>query len=192
MPEEVIVTNGVIKGIRCVKTRPGTTDNVGRHRPENIAGSEVTIPCEAVISAIGHKPDTGCLKDESGITFGILDNIIVNPVTLETGKQGVFAAGDVVSGGTTVIEAIAAGQKAAASIHRQLRKQNPDYRFKLPKPRRRIEFYEVEEALENFKRPEEPLLNIKSRKTGFEEVVKRYPAKTAVKEAKRCLRCDLD
>jgi NADPH-dependent glutamate synthase beta subunit-like oxidoreductase len=145
-----------------------------------------------VISAVGHQPDTRCLKNESSISRGILGNIIVDPVTLKTGLPGVFAAGDVVTGGATVVEAIAAGQKAAAAIHGWLNGLSPDHRFKLPKPRCRVEFYEVEEGQESFKRPAEPLLNLEARRTGFDEAVLTYPVETAMKEAMRCLRCDLD
>ncbi|UCE48311.1 MAG: FAD-dependent oxidoreductase, partial [Phycisphaerales bacterium] len=183
---------GRTKAIRCLKTRFGARDDTGRQRPKPIEGSEFTIPCDTVISAVGHRPDTHCLKNEPNISRGILGNIIVDPVTLETGLQGVFAAGDVVSGGTTVIEAIAAGQKTAVAIHRRLNGLPPEPRFKLPRPRRRVEFYEVEEGLESFKRPAEHLLNVENRKTGFDEAVRTYPVETAINEAKRCLRCDLD
>ena len=154
--------------------------------------SEFDVPCDAVISAMGHWPDTNCLKNESGIGLGILDNIIVDPVTLETGLENVFAAGDVVSGGTTVIEAIAAGQKVAAAIHRRLNDLLPDSCFKLPRPRCRVEFCEADEGMEDFKRPAEPLLKAKTRKIGFDEAVRTYPTEIAIKEARRCLRCDLD
>jgi NADH-quinone oxidoreductase subunit F len=192
LPVEVVRKAGRTRAVRCLKTRSGTRDDTGRQRPKPIADSQFNVPCDTVISAMGHRPDTSCLRNEPSISRGILDNIIVDPVTLETGLQGVFAAGDVVSGGATVIEAIAAGQKAAAAIHRRLNGLPPDYRFKLPKPRRRVEFYEVEEGLESFKRPAEPLLDVETRKTRFDEAVRIYPVETAMKEAKRCLRCDLD
>lgn len=192
LPVEIVIKAGHTQAIRCLKTRTKDKDETGRQRPEPMPSSQFSIPCDAVISAVGHRPDTSFLKNQPAITRGILNNIIVDSVTLETGLKGVFAAGDVVSGGTTVIEAIAAGQRAALAIHRRLNGLPPDPRFKLPKPRRRVEFYEVEEGLESFKRPAEPLLNIDKRKTGFDEVVRTYPVELAMKEAKRCLRCDLD
>jgi NADPH-dependent glutamate synthase beta subunit-like oxidoreductase len=192
LPVEIVRNKGRTKAVRCLKTRLGTRDDTGRQRPQPIADSEFSIPCDTVISAVGHQPDTSCLKNEPNINRGILGNIIVDPITLETGLQGVFAAGDVVYGGATVIEAIAAGQKAAAAIHRRLNGLPSDNRFKLPKPRSRVEFYEVEEYLESFKRPNEPLLDLKARKSGFDEAVRTYPVGIAMNEAKRCLRCDLD
>jgi len=191
LPVEIVTKSGRTAAVRCVKTRPGPRDDAGRQRCKPIPGSGFTIPCDAVISAIGHRPDTRCLKDQPGIVRGILDNVVVDPVTMETGVKGVFAAGDVVSGGTTVIEAIAAGQKAAAAIHRWLNGEPPQARFKLPKPRCRVDLYEVEPDLETFKRPPEPVLSAEDRKGGFAEAVGTYPTELAVKEAKRCLRCDL-
>jgi len=192
LPVDVVIKQGRTRAVRCLKTTSGSRDETGRQRPEPVAGSQFSIPCDAVISAMGHRPDTSCLGNEPSISRGILDNIIVDPVTLETGLRGVFAAGDVVSGGATVIEAIAAGQRAAAAIHRCLNGLPPDPRFKLPKPRRRVEFYEVEEELKSFKRPAEPHLNVNTRRKGFDEAVCVYPVETAMKEAMRCLRCDLD
>lgn len=192
LPVEIVIKAGHTKAIRCLKTRTRDRDETGRQRPKAIDGSQFSIPCDAVISAMGHQPDTSFLKNQPAITRGILNNIIVDSVTLETGLKGVFAAGDVVYGGATVIEAIAAGQRAAMTIHRRLNDLPPELRFKLPKPRRRVEFYEVEEGLESFKRPAEPLLDMDKRKAGFDEVVRTYPVELAMKEAKRCLRCDLD
>lgn len=192
LPVEILSKGGKTTGVRCVKTGGGSADDTGRNRSPAIEGAAVTIRCNAVISAIGHKPDVKYLNKEKGIQTGALDNIVVDPVTLETGLTGVFAAGDAVTGGATVIEAIAAGQKAAAAIHRRLSHQLDDKRFKLPRPHLNVEFYEVEEALEGYKRPPEPLLKVKKRIKCFDEAVGSLSEGTAVKEAKRCLRCDLD
>jgi NADH-quinone oxidoreductase subunit F len=192
LPVEVVTKGGHTKAVRCLKTSSDARDETGRQRPKPIVNSEFSIPCDAVISAMGHRPDTSCLKNEPNIRRGILDNIIVDPLTLETVMQGVFAAGDVVVGGATVIEAIAAGQRAAMAIHRRLNNLPTEARFKLPKPRRRVEFYEVEEELESFTRPAEPLLNVETRKKSFDEAVCTYSVETAMKESKRCLRCDLE
>ncbi|MBN2269989.1 MAG: FAD-dependent oxidoreductase, partial [Sedimentisphaerales bacterium] len=192
LPVEIVIKGGRTKEVRCLKARMSDRDETGRLRPKPVDGSQFSVPCDAVISAMGHRPDTNYLKNQPSIIRGVLNNIIVDPLTMETGQKGVFAAGDVVYGGATVIEAIAAGQRAAMAIHRRLNGLKADPRFKLPKPRLRVEFYEVEEGLESFKRPAEPLLNMEKRKAGFDEVVRPYPVEIAMKEAKRCLRCDLD
>jgi NADPH-dependent glutamate synthase beta subunit-like oxidoreductase len=139
-----------------------------------------------VVSALGRLPDTDCLGEESTIRRGVLGNIVVDPITLETARSWVFAAGDVVTGGATVIEAIAAGQKSAVSIDRFLRAAQPDSRFKLPRPRRRVEVYAVQEESPEKDRSDEP----PAVKCRFAEVVN-LSAETAIKEARRCLRCDI-
>jgi NADH-quinone oxidoreductase subunit F len=149
------------------------------------------VPCDAVVVALGHQPDAGVLSGEAGLRRGVLDNLLTDPVTLETGRKGVFAAGDVVTGGATVIEAIAAGQRAAASIDCVLRGVPPEARYKIPRHRRRVEALELGGKKQAGARACEPLRPAAERRAGFAEAVDGWSEETAVAEARRCLRCDL-
>ena len=82
---------------------------------EPIQGSEFTMAFDSVIVALGQVPE---LPSQFGLRVGRGNVLQVDNETLQTGQEGVFAAGDAVTGPASVIEAIAAGRKAASSIDR--------------------------------------------------------------------------
>lgn len=109
-----------VKGIECLEVKLGTPDKSGRRRPIPVKGTEFQLDVDAVIGAIGQKVDNQLLK-----TLGVATNpdgtLKVNEKG-ETSKPGLFAAGDVISGGATVIQAISEGCKVATSIDQYLKK----------------------------------------------------------------------
>ena len=108
-----------VVGVKCVRMRLGPPDETGRKLPIPIVDSESTMELDTIILAIGESPDISFLPKEVEVTER--NTIVVDPLTLETSMPGVFAGGDVLSGPATVIEAIAAGKRAAVSIDRYLR-----------------------------------------------------------------------
>jgi NADPH-dependent glutamate synthase beta subunit-like oxidoreductase len=111
----------------------------------------------------------------------------VDPVTMTTRVPGVFAAGDCVTGGTTVIEAIAGGQRAAVNIDKLLGgpgRLPGDVGFAFTAP-------SEEELMAVSTTQKEKSLPVRKRKLNFHEVVLGLGPKQAVREANRCLRCDL-
>ena len=78
------------------------------------------LPASAILVAIGEEPDPSILPEGAGIEVSGWAGIVADPATLATGRAGIFAGGDVVSGPRTIIEAVAAGRRAAASIHEHL------------------------------------------------------------------------
>jgi NADH-quinone oxidoreductase subunit F len=188
---ELLKNGEKLAGVHCRVTQTDSQDEAGRRRPVPIE-EYLNVECDAVIAALGNLPDTGYLEGHSEVVRGILGNIVVDPGTMETGAPGVFAAGEAVTAGATVIEAIASGQRAAAAIHRSLCGEEPGRRFKIPKPRMAVAPPDQEEDLGEYERAVEPVLELKTRKKGFEEVVGSLSEAQAVMEAKRCLRCDLD
>ena len=109
---------GELAGLRCTKMALGAPDASGRRRPEPIAGSEFTLACETIITAIGMaadtKPFSSLLEVERGGTLH------ADRTTLQTGAQGIFAAGDVVTGPTDITRAVGEGRRAAHMIDRWL------------------------------------------------------------------------
>jgi len=99
----------------------GEPDASGRRRPVPVKGSEFILPVEVVISAIGQGPNPLLTKNTSGLELTKWGNIVADPETGKTSKQGVFAGGDIVTGAATVILAMGAGKKAAAAIDRYLK-----------------------------------------------------------------------
>jgi NADH-quinone oxidoreductase subunit F len=117
---EVVGRNGEIAGVRVITARRVGTDGAGRSTYEPIAGSDTEVPATTVLVAIGEEPDPSILPEGAGIEVSGWAGIAADPRTLATGRAGVFAGGDVVSGPKTIIDAVAAGRRAAASVHEYL------------------------------------------------------------------------
>jgi len=112
---------GWLRAARVIKMELGPADESGRRRPIPIKGSEYELPLDVAVIAVGTTSNplvqstTPDLKTRKG---GYIE---ANPDTLKTSKQGVFAAGDIVTGAATVILAMGAGRKAAKAIDEYLR-----------------------------------------------------------------------
>jgi len=123
-PVRFVGENGWIKGIECVKMELGEPDESGRRKPIPIPGSEFIVEVDSVVMAIGQGPNPVVVDGVKEIRRGKKGEIIVDPETLMTDLPGVFAGGDVIRGGSTVIVAMGDGRKAAKGIHEYLsRKQ---------------------------------------------------------------------
>ena len=183
-PVRVLTTDGRLTGIECIRMELGEPDASGRRRPIPIKGSEFMLDADNVIIAIGQAVDKAALPKELAYTdWGTLS---VDPVTLQTNIEGVFAGGDVVSGPADVIAAIAVGKEAAISIHCYL--SGADLREGRPKEIIRVK--EVsKEGVQERARTVMPMLDLKKRAGSFTEVELGLDEKTAIEEAKRCLSC---
>ncbi len=192
-PTKVLGNDGRVTGVECVRMELKEFDTSGRKTPYPISGSEYKIDIDTLIEATGQRPDTSFLKG-NGISITKGGGIVADPRTLATGRKGVFAGGDAVTGAATVIEAIAAGQRAACSIKRYLNGEEL-----LPVIER--DGYEpiavpsappTEEELKERSRIKINEIPTADRKSTFSEVVLPYTTKEAREEARRCLRCDLE
>ena len=173
--------------LNCIRMKLGPTDESGRARPLAIDGSEFEVKVDSVVMALGQRPeplpDIGCEVDRRG-------RVKAEELTLATGRPGVFAAGDVVTGPASVIEAIAAGRTAAQSIDRYLGGQGDmDEVLALPQEPRLDEIAEEKEARP---RKEVPRRAVAERLADSGEVELGYSEELAIAEAGRCLRCDLE
>ena len=105
-------------------TSCGPTGETGRRRADRrgtpTGQTRASCPRTAILVAIGEEPDPSILPEGAGIEVSGWAGIVADPRTLATGRAGIFAGGDVVSGPKTIIEAVAAGRRAAASIHEYL------------------------------------------------------------------------
>jgi len=188
-PVRIISYNGKIEGMKCVQMRLGDYDEAGRRKSVPIPGSEFYLPADSIISAIGQKADVSFLP--LSIKRTAWGSIYVNPKTLVTSKKGVFAGGDAVTGPATVIDAIASGEKAAISINRYLKGEPLEAPPLIEKKYfKETDLIEIEPSPE--KRVKMPCLSLKERKRGFKEIEFGLDEERALKEAKRCLRCDME
>jgi hypothetical protein len=160
-----------------------------------------------VIIAIGQVVDKTALPPE--LEYTGLGTIVVDPTTLQTNIEGVFAGGDVVSGPSDVIAAVAGGKEAAISIDKYLGGEGvlPVEEIKVKDPTSRNTFLErwqekrevevsivdgsVSVSVEK-KRAEMPTLPLEKRLGGFDEVELGLTQEMAIAEGQRCWRCDLE
>lgn len=103
-----------------MKMRLGKLDESGRRKPVPIKGSEIIFRADTVIVAIGQTPELSFLRSIRDIKISKQNSILVNSASGVTGSPNIFAAGDVVSGPSTVVEAIAAGRKVVPYIVKHL------------------------------------------------------------------------
>jgi glutamate synthase (NADPH/NADH) small chain len=112
---------GWVQEVECVKNELGEPDASGRRKPVPIPGSNYRIPVDVVVVAIGQSPNPLIPRTTGGLEVARHGNIVTDEETGKTSKRGVFAAGDVATGGATVIMAMGGGRKAAKAIDEYLR-----------------------------------------------------------------------
>lgn len=120
-PVEVLVKDGQITGLRCVRMRLGEPDASGRRRPIPVPDSDFEMEADTLVAAVAQAPETSFLKPDHGLKITRWGTFEVNDQTLETNRPGVFAGGDSARGPGALIEAVADGRRAALSIDRYLR-----------------------------------------------------------------------
>jgi len=192
-PKRVVAENGKLKGCEFVRMRLGEVDETGRRRPIPIEGSEFTVELDTLVVAIGEQPDTSFIQKESGLEISRRGTLVADPETFLTTRKGVFAGGDLITGPNTVVDAVASGKTAAESIDKFLSGQEIRREYEITRPSEYIEPVELtEEELLEARRPSMPRLSPRERKSNFKEVEQGLTEEQAVKEARRCLRCDLE
>jgi glutamate synthase (NADPH/NADH) small chain len=112
--------NGWLTGVKLQKMELGEPDASGRRRPVPIPGSEYEMPIQMTVVAIGNGSNPIIQKTTPDLQYTKWGNIVVDQNTMKTSKKGVFAGGDIVTGGATVILAMGAGRTAAKAINEYL------------------------------------------------------------------------
>jgi NADPH-dependent glutamate synthase beta subunit-like oxidoreductase/NAD-dependent dihydropyrimidine dehydrogenase PreA subunit len=194
-PIEVLGQDGSISGLRCVRLQVIGRGDDGRSQVAKVSGSEFTLPATGLMVAVGEAPDPSILPAGSNVQVAAWGGFVVDPETLTTSREGVFAAGDVATGPRSVIEGVAQGQRAAWAIDRHLRKQ-PASRYVAPwriDPASRATGA-VRIDLANRRRAEPRLAAITStadEQGRLREVALGFDEAAARAEGARCLRCDI-
>ena len=111
---------GWLTGARCQKMELGEPDASGRRRPVPIEGSEYVVPLSVAVIAIGTSANPIVQSTTPGLNTNKKGYIQADETTQKTSRKGVFAGGDIVTGGATVILAMGAGRRAAEGIHEYL------------------------------------------------------------------------
>jgi NADH-quinone oxidoreductase subunit F len=183
--------NGKVEYLECLQAELGRPDASGRRRPIPVPESNYRIETDAVITAIGQQPDF-CPFPEPPVATTPWCTIVTDPGTTRTAIPDIFAGGDAVTGPATVVEAIAQGKQAAVEIDHFLSGKKgaaPRVRFQ---KRRRVHFQAIPapEKIGNHRHPV-PMAPAQERKHNFAPIELSYPEADAIREAQRCLRCDV-
>jgi formate dehydrogenase beta subunit len=185
-PNKIIPENAQLK-LECIRMELGEPDASGRRRPMPVKGSEFTLEFDNIIAAIGQQTE---IPARFGLEVSIVNTVQVDSATLATNIDGVYAGGDVVTGPASVIEAIAAGRKAASSIDKYLGGDGIIDEELLPKERPNP-WLGRDDGFAYWARVAMPGLPVEQRLNGFEEVELGFDQEAAIAEAKRCLQCHL-
>lgn len=184
VPVKFIGRGDWLTGVVCRRMRLGEFDRSGRRRPVPIEGDEFTIAADYVIPSVEQEPEYNDFDREIGLKKTRWNTLEVDARTLTTNIDGVFAGGDCVTGPATVVAAIGAGKKAAASIDRYFGGTGI--------------LYEEEQVIrevfgpvaEQGRKMKAGLISLGQRARNFDEVECVYTEYQAVTEARRCMRCD--
>jgi NADH-quinone oxidoreductase subunit F len=186
IPKRVVVRGGKVGGLECVEASLGEFDRSGRRRPVPKEGSDFIVDADVVIAAVGQAVETDGLTGKGNVELSGRGTMVADPKTCATGIEGVFAGGDCVTGPDTVIEAIAAGKRAAEAIHKYL--GGDGVLFRREEIVRKLTADLIEEETP---RQHVPCVPVEKRVSDFTEVELGYTAGMALAEAARCLRCDV-
>jgi len=190
-PVAIQCRDGHVTACTCIRTELGPADASGRRRPVPIKGSEFELTCDRVIPAIGQKVDGGWAAKVPDLQFTSRNTIQVHAETMQTSLPHVFAGGDAVTGPATVVEAIAAGHKAVAAIHRYLNADLPEDALTELEPQAAPgdQWKPIPSDINIQTRIESEHMNPATRIASFDEVDRGFDENAAQAEAARCVDC---
>ena len=189
-PTKIIEKENRVHGVEVVRMMLGEFDSSGRRRPIPQPDQTYRMEVDTVIPAIGEFADIRELFTGLEVETHKDGTVKTNEWGM-TSILGVFSGGDVATGPATVIRAVAAGERGAVAIDQHLR---PDRTRVYPwRVTKHVDtYYDLEAEPVPYGQVQGPTLSVDARKGNFKEVDLGYTAQMAMKEAKRCLRCDLE
>ncbi len=188
-PKEVISENGKVTALvlkKCVRVY----DDEHRFSPVYDENDTITVPCSAVIMAVGQSIIWGELIKDTAVETGRGNGVIADALTYQTGEKDIFAGGDVYTGPKFAIDAIAAGKEAAISIHRFVQPHSS-----LTIGRNRNDYIELDKNDVDFGSYDNSKRQIPMKETGdeamrsFRDPLKVFTEEQVKKETARCLEC---
>jgi NADH-quinone oxidoreductase subunit F len=198
-PTQVINDGNKVKGVEFVKCIAVFNDE-GRFAPTFNEDDKKIVDADTVILAVGQGPDMSIIPAESDLKRAPNGRLEIDSNTLATSSKGVYAGGDFVYGPTMAIDAIGAGRRASIAIDKYL--SGDKSRVVIYDTKADVEILDLKEEAEADTdseeewmpetRPDTPVLPLEQRKNSFEETELVLSEGQAIKDAKRCLRCDLE
>jgi hypothetical protein len=186
-PHKILTDQGGITGMEVIRCT-SVFDDRGVFNP-NFDETKESIQGDQVILALGQAADLSFLESTPSIEVknGL---IMVDEASLETGMKGIYAGGDVTAVPGSIIHAIAAGRKAASAMDKSLggTGEIEEVLFEKGTPHPNVGRHEGFAAWQGEKVPE---IDVRRRHESFQEVALGFTDEQALKEARRCLQCDL-
>ena len=188
-PKEILTENGKIKGIvfkKCVSVK----DETGRFNPKYDENDTMTVECENVFLSIGQAIVWGDMLKDTKVQLGRGNGVVADGLTYQTAEPDIFAGGDVYTGPKFAIDAIAAGKKAAVSIHRFVQ---PHSSMTIGRDKR--EFIELDKSNIKVEGYDNTPRQVPGKKTAsevgskFKETKVCFTEEQIKKETARCLSC---
>lgn len=160
-----------------------------RNAPDAATAENVIVRADHIIAGIGQVANLEWIDGtDIELEWG---NIVVDPVTLQTGEKGVFSGGDIALGAATVVEAIGSGKRAAESINAYLMDVDMDHESLVPRIRSSVPAIPSNAQTRTLSsRPHVPEADPIARRTSHAPIDLGLSAEVAKKEVERCLRCD--
>jgi heterodisulfide reductase subunit A len=193
----VVGKSGKASGVACARVASFSFDDTGRLQLEVEPNSEHVIEADTVIFSVGQRPDLRLCGD---IKLSPRKTLAIDAETCSTSREGIFAAGDAVTGTAFAIDAVAAGHKAAWNIHRFVREKGPQAE-KQPREVMAWRVFDEKElpiirktADELRHHPRQPRANMAELRLQdvaqpFAEIELPLSEEEALREANRCLNC---
>ena len=206
----ILSDGGKVIGVECHDVRSFKFETSGELEVETVPGSEQTLFADTIVFAVGVSPDLKFLEGFKGFKYTKKGTLDVDETTLSTSVDGVFAAGDAVTGPASVAQAIGTGRRAAVGVDCYLtgRQMEAIKRISLDKegqikveafgcderPEANQQVIGYDEVLnpdyyENENRVPMEKLRAPDATKGFEEIYRGYSREEAVREASRCFHC---
>jgi NADPH-dependent glutamate synthase beta subunit-like oxidoreductase/ferredoxin len=192
-PTRFVIEDGVLTGMEFQRFR-STLDAEGELHQELI--DTVVIPCDAVILAIGQDNAFPWIERDIGIEFDAWDVPVVDKVTFETTRAGVFCGGDAAWGPENIIWAVEHGHQAAISIHQRCQglplTERPAYGMNLVSQKMGLKEWSYSNAYDESERASMRMADLAARLEALEvEAELGFDLQQTLKEVERCLNCDI-
>jgi len=193
-PVRILAEEGKVVGVECIRMELGEPDESGRRRPIPVKGSEFVIETDILIPAIGQAIDLSFLEEKDGVKTTKRSTISIQEGIFQTSHEGIFSAGDCVTGPDVLVRAAGHGKRAADKIDLFLRgktvRESDEERLEALVDK--IKVYSKEEKIGitgGQKRAVLKMLPPETRKWVFDETEEGFSIPEAQREAERCLRC---
>jgi NADH-quinone oxidoreductase subunit F len=186
-PVEVVAKNGKVTGIKCRPMHLGEFDSSGRRRPEADQGQDYVLEADQIIAAIGQKVNTNEIFNGIQLDLTKSNTIAANHATGQTSVPWIYSGGDAVNGPSSVVEAIAAGERAAVGMDMMFTGESHAFW----RTERDVQTtFDPDADPVPYQREKMPLISVDRRSNNFDEVEMSWTEGVTMRQAKRCLRCD--